>query len=1286
MFPDLDVADRARLAGVARLLVAALAAVVVLAVVPSAWAVDPNLRGQWHLDETAGSGTSTTTPDSSGAGGTGALTAVPTLVAGRFGQALAGGGTPGTWVGVSRPPAGSWGLEPDHVSLTAWIKRAGFPGTLKYVAAKGDFPGCAGSSYGMYTGYPGRAGLTFYILAPGQFGQFSPLLDSTSSVWDGAWHAVTGTWDGSTARLYLDGTEVGSGLPAAGPIQYAGPARDAFTIGTYADKSAGSPCGSSDWPGQIDEVRVHGEALTATQVAALHAAGATTPPDLGAPVPVTPPTPVTPITPIALLPERNLVLPEIQQRRLANDKAQYSCSNGEWDGLAPDPKFQRLIYERQLGVTGGAKTPDKFVYGGTGVILAATSTRRLYYCVVKAQTASGATITAVGPTRVVPDFRAGAPIVSKPLYVGDLRIRGIDVLQLVQPTSGAGQYAFDGVPQAGLAFAAMCGGGTPTGLALPACANTGAAAQQARYDGVLIDADKPASAVVYLDRKADALLAHTDGEIQVRLHATAGTRLNVSLIQNVRAIDLQTSPSDAVTATERGDERFGVRFDLPQAWLVAAANGTFDLEATAKIVGSADLRQCGSTLIAVLNPDAACATNDTFKLTGVFSRVLSFAAIIRTIGLTTTSQTLSSLKSPTTTLQGAQDVLPGGEHFRISPFVARVPIDPKAATNAKNCPAPAGAETAAQTSFRLRNCAMAHVTNAVRAWVASGPSTTVDASPTDGFHVLVALHNYQYQPGATEPGASFNTQGVGFWGRTSNQPYLQINDGTIARPLTSAAHEFVHAMGAPHAGKNLGGIVAADLSCGGDTNGQVGEVWPPDGTGRLQGVRFDARTGAREVDGDDDAVPTTQQPLFDLMSYCGRENNAWISARTWNRAFKFMVEAESVAPTAFQVPIRKASAAQAASSGLVPTVRGAGFVVGMVDAAGARITGLEPADPDHRVPAGDTASSLRVRGLAADGRTLGEVGARVTTDTEAGTVTFIAPVPAGAAAVELVSGGAVVDRRAKGRPPVVALAAPRRAGVRVRKALTIRYRASDPDDGALTATIAFSPDGRRKWRTVLRGPATGRAVLPAQLLRTATAGRVRVRVSDGFDVAEVTSPGLRIDGRPPTATIVRPQSGERVQAAAPVVLLGQGADESGRPLKSRTLTWYAGARRLGTGERLRARLPAGRVTLRLVAQDATGRRTTTTRTVRVTPVALEVRTLQAGAVKAGARKVLVKVATNVPAILRGGGVSAPVGPRALQVRLTLPAKPAVGILRVSLRLTPVGGGPALRQTVLVLRG
>ena len=61
--------------------------------------------------------------------------------------------------------------------------------------------------------------------------------------------------------------------------------------------------------------------------------------------------------------------------------------------------------------------------------------------------------------------------------------------------------------------------------------------------------------------------------------------------------------------------------------------------------------------------------------------------------------------------------------------------------------------------------------------------------------------------------------------QASWHPTAIVNNGDLGRPLTSAAHEIGHAIGLPHAGRDLSAPVApgsADPSCGGDSGSQAG--------------------------------------------------------------------------------------------------------------------------------------------------------------------------------------------------------------------------------------------------------------------------------------------------------------------------------------------------------------------------------------------------------------------------------------------------------------------------------
>lgn len=150
-------------------------------------------------------------------------------------------------------------LEPQNITVQAWVKSTS-PGAYKYVLSKSRVPTYA--SYALYTG--GNGGMTFFasIGAPGNGTlTLSPAADP-SIVWDGAWHQVTGVYDGSALHLYVDGIEVESGTPASGGIDYTNNSvlhNGALVIGN-------DPTFVASMSGGIDEVKIWDQALTPQQV------------------------------------------------------------------------------------------------------------------------------------------------------------------------------------------------------------------------------------------------------------------------------------------------------------------------------------------------------------------------------------------------------------------------------------------------------------------------------------------------------------------------------------------------------------------------------------------------------------------------------------------------------------------------------------------------------------------------------------------------------------------------------------------------------------------------------------------------------------------------------------------------------------------------------------------------------------------------------------------------------------------------------------------------------------
>ena len=176
----------------------------------------------------------------------GTLQAGTSWTKGRFWNALSFDGNAGA---VDVPDEN--GLEGPQVTVSAWVNSATGPGNFKYIVAKGA-QSCLAASYALYTGANG--GLEFYVASNGGMSwSISP--DAGSGIWDGHWHSVVGTFDGSTVRLYVDGKEVGSGTPDTAAIPYDLPNGHDLLIGNYGG------CSGLGFSGMIDEVKVFNRAL-----------------------------------------------------------------------------------------------------------------------------------------------------------------------------------------------------------------------------------------------------------------------------------------------------------------------------------------------------------------------------------------------------------------------------------------------------------------------------------------------------------------------------------------------------------------------------------------------------------------------------------------------------------------------------------------------------------------------------------------------------------------------------------------------------------------------------------------------------------------------------------------------------------------------------------------------------------------------------------------------------------------------------------------------------------------
>jgi Concanavalin A-like lectin/glucanases superfamily len=208
-----------------------------------------SVRGWWPMYEGSGQ----VVHDLSGKGNNGQLGATPgvdandpTWVRGfLFGSALRFSGNQF----VRIPDSAS--LEPQNLTISAWVRNNGSPGNVKQILGKGASD-CDSSSYALYTGATG--GLAFYVATPDhQFFRTGSV--DAATIWNNKWHHIAGTFDGTTAKLFVDGKLIDGSVTVPGPIGYDTPNSGDMGMGNYF--------GACDlfYTGDIDDVALFSQAL-----------------------------------------------------------------------------------------------------------------------------------------------------------------------------------------------------------------------------------------------------------------------------------------------------------------------------------------------------------------------------------------------------------------------------------------------------------------------------------------------------------------------------------------------------------------------------------------------------------------------------------------------------------------------------------------------------------------------------------------------------------------------------------------------------------------------------------------------------------------------------------------------------------------------------------------------------------------------------------------------------------------------------------------------------------------
>lgn len=213
-----------------------------------------DLVGYWHLDDPTGSATA---HDATGWGNDGTLVGLDPTTAwvadGPEGRALSVQGQ--GYVDV--PDSPSIDSITTEVTVAAWMNLQGTIASGSYATA---ISRQIGTGFGQHYHLSVNSGLQaiLFITTPNS-GQV--VLGSPTAVPQQTWMHLAGTYDGSEARLYVNGVEVAS-LPVSGP--FAAETNPVVLSGNGNDTSHAV---SELVPGQLDDVMLYRRALRADEVA-----------------------------------------------------------------------------------------------------------------------------------------------------------------------------------------------------------------------------------------------------------------------------------------------------------------------------------------------------------------------------------------------------------------------------------------------------------------------------------------------------------------------------------------------------------------------------------------------------------------------------------------------------------------------------------------------------------------------------------------------------------------------------------------------------------------------------------------------------------------------------------------------------------------------------------------------------------------------------------------------------------------------------------------------------------
>lgn len=141
-------------------------------------------------------------------------------------------------------------LNPNHLTISAWIYPTGGSGFREIVAKRGTYP----VGYWMTMRSSDEVGCSVDVSGAEEYA-----ISTGTSVNLNTWSHVVCTYDGTNARIYINGTLAGTSSGTSGNI-----------VTDSSDLYIGSKGGAEEFQGRIDEVAIWSDAKNQSQIAGLY--------------------------------------------------------------------------------------------------------------------------------------------------------------------------------------------------------------------------------------------------------------------------------------------------------------------------------------------------------------------------------------------------------------------------------------------------------------------------------------------------------------------------------------------------------------------------------------------------------------------------------------------------------------------------------------------------------------------------------------------------------------------------------------------------------------------------------------------------------------------------------------------------------------------------------------------------------------------------------------------------------------------------------------------------------